>query len=437
MTVVTPHGTPNPRTDRPPWPLLVAVGIAGVVLGYLLGAAGGSNDLDTDVEPPPVGAGEAEAPSLPQPEDGPDGARLGDLVPGLEGTLVVNVGEPAPYQGLMVWSRGWSSPRPSTMAAGGPISPNASGGQIARLVRAAGDIGPDSALHVGSWSGSPMAPARLDVRSFAWHGTDPGLIAWLEAVDEPTGVDLPPGFEEWERRFFEPRALRVAAVGTTTPFQVIGDPVATIPGGELLAWGSWGYAVAVPEVEVDPPNWRGEWLVVLAPDGEERWRTLDRAAAVSPAGLLLLQVSAPTGEFRIVNAADNEEVGAGTMGHGVAFAAAFSPDGRRLAFLVRRFDPDGWLAAVWDVDAAEWTRVADLPGTGYNVAGPGGLIRWTPDGRFVLVPGRLHTVAGGFGITFYDTVDDTAHHLEIGPVVHLAFVRQARQPVTPGSTSSS
>jgi hypothetical protein len=423
MTAVTPQGTPNPRTDRPPWPLVVAVGVTGAVLGYLLGAAGLPGEPEGASAPALATEDPAHATEDTEMVP-PDAVRLGDLVPGLEGTLVANVGEPAPYQGLMMWSRGWSSPRHGSIAAGGPISPNASGGQIARLGRAAGDIGPDSALYLGSWSGSPLTPARLGVRSFAWHDTDPSLIAWLEAADEPTGADLPPGFEEWEKRFYEPRELWVAAVAANTPFQLIGDPVATIPGAELLAWGSWGYAVAVPEVEVDPPNWR-PWLVVLAPDGEERWRTLDWTVAVSPTGLLLLQGSTPTGELRIASAAENEEVGAVPMEHGVTFAAAFSPDGRRLAFLGRRSEPDGWVVAVWDLDAAGWTRVADLPGTGYNAAGPGGLIRWTPDGRFVLVPGRLHTVAGSFGITFYDTVEDTAHHLEIGPVVHLAFVRQA------------
>jgi hypothetical protein len=81
-------------------------------------------------------------------------------------------------------------------------------------------VGDRLSLHVGT--PGDLRFVTSGVTGFAWHPTDPGAIAWVEETES--------GF-----------AIVEAAV---TDVEVTPSPIVVLPDEtELVAWGSWGYAL--------------------------------------------------------------------------------------------------------------------------------------------------------------------------------------------------
>jgi hypothetical protein len=424
MTAVTPQGKPSEPPDRPTWPLIATVGLAAAVLGYLLGAAGtngdpvgGAETTSTIVSPEPTSP--ATTTTVPRPRE----PSLAELVPGFEGTLVAQLGQ----QHLIVFSGPrlavWPAQRDSPMFREQPImvvaSPDASGTLMAGLGPVA-MIG-WSALYVGR--PESMRPVRHDVSSYAWHSTQPGHLAWLEFTDDPGHYDLMVADMPAE----ESQAL-------LSP----GRRITEVLDARLHSWGQWGFLLV---------GQLGEEVILLDENGDERWRHQATNAHVAASGDMLLSREPRWGDFSGLLL-----IPAGSLDTGDAIplawipertaAVGWSPDSLRLALAVR--DPDSRccdnLILHIEVRTIEGTLLSSQMVRDFNithVATPSierfdgesyldewwtSEIRWTPDGRFVIVAGV--DPMGPGRVLLYDTTDLVLHEVAFPSQVHRAFVRQ-------------
>jgi hypothetical protein len=424
LTAVTPQGSPDQRADRPRWLLVVAVGIAGIALGYLLGG-GGSSDM-----PLPAGETTTTTPSdsepttttRPAPTTVPPEPSLAERVPGLEGTLFAQMArwETLPFTGprLIVWPAGRPSHLVDDIPITGIASPNADGGLLAGF----GPSARGPALYVGPQQS--MRPALFDVSSYAWHVTDTARLAWLGFTDEPGRY-----------------ALRVAEVAPNGfgPWLSPGVPVTTVGDVRLVAWGEWGFLLAThfsPEVGENPE------VIFLDPDGTERWRREAGNARVSATGDVLL-----IGSYReVTDFSEVRLVAASSLVAGVetevewlpdwTVAAAWAPDSTRLALAV-------WIEETDEYRIEVRTASGDLLVSAFapaffpahaadrSISRSGDEsflheywsreIAWSPDGRFVILAGWEPIIQRG-RVLFYDTIERRLHELDFPTPVHRAVV---------------
>lgn len=235
------------------------------------------------------------------------------------------------------------------------------------------------------------------VASYAWHDTEPGLLAWLTCSRAPGGpgtlfrLDVADG------------AAEPAAVGR------IDKVCAENAGVWLQSWGDWGFVLALAEGE------RFE-TVLLSPDGRETASVGNGSfdawmVAASPAGIIWTEESldlrlssfllSPDGESRmpVPGLAEGESLE----------DARWSPDLTRLALSVRSSVTNNLAIRIIDplteAIVAEITEIAD---SGVEM----GLGAWSTDGRFLLVDRWLCPGGCEYAgpqereLAFYDTHTD-------------------------------
>jgi len=201
-------GADEQRVPRPPR-LPVLIGVAIVVVMALAAMLIPHNGSDLAIRIPDLGpettttivppssiaidpsAGDEEA-SLPNPLD--------SLVPGLTDTLVLTT---ATGSGQEVWR--WTTGSDGTLTRS-PLgvylfdpTPDLAGDTVAALMRYARE----APWLVMAHDSLPV-PVFYGARSFAWHRTDPGRIAWLSQVDGENSPTLYVGAHNDGGLYFQP-----------------------------------------------------------------------------------------------------------------------------------------------------------------------------------------------------------------------------------------
>lgn len=403
MAAVTPQGANRREPPGPRWSLTLVIAVVAITVGYLLGASGTSPEAapasSTTTSREPIPASTTTTIGVTTSEVAP--SRLADLVPGFEGTLVVQGGD-FYSPNLSVWPAHLSSPSVGTVSRGTPFEFDSSSHLPARLVQGATE--PDysySVLLVGSHpvrvlgSGGllmSMGVAAVDVHSFAWHSTEPRRLAWIEgSADSSTE---------------EGRALRMGSVGDDGVF-VSSPPLATLHSSEtpyvglsLVAWDTWGFLIS----RFDRAG--GASLSLLTPDGTTAWTlTLPRplvGVQVSNTGEILVALfsGGSTNEELEIALADLSGREPEVLDWEVSGPVRLSPEGQRIAYLSR--DSDRQEVIVRGVDGAVLHSVAVSDARLWEV-------EWSPDGRFVLFPDYGEPFGGRHVLVFIDTEDGRSH----------------------------
>ncbi len=296
---------------------------------------------------------------------------LGDVLPGFDGTLVATLGSWGAVD-LLRWGPDGAAREPLTEAFG-PLAFDAAGEWMAYL----GVDGTGPVLHAGPVGAAPTFSTAAS--STAWHGRQPGRLAWLAAGTLVT-ADL-------------------AAAGQ--PHQVGGDADA------LHAWDEAGFVVT------DWDAGQTAELQLLAADGSvtAAHPGIDFVDQSTDGWLLLVRHAATQTAF-LSSAADLADVSHVVWAPADARAeqrlAAWSPDGRHIAFLTY----SGETFATWELEI--WSIFGTLDDhvplglRAWNVA-------WSPDTRFVAAPGS--DLEGKGKLVVYDRDADRLYVLELRDIV--------------------
>lgn len=218
-------------------------------------------------------------------------------------------------------------------------------------------------LSIGRFNG--IRAVSSGVTSYEWHDANPGELAFITTADGTARLRRVSGY-------FDP--------STVTE----GIP----QGSEVAAWGHWGFAVQTPDRRV----------VLLNPAGDLKAVQTGFALDSHGSGWLLLEddglklVSAGGGVRRLDLTDIPERV----------FAAAFSPDGDRIA-VAGRFGVNVY-------DLAEESEPQTVS------AYPGRWLAWSSDSRFVVAPARS-------GIVVHDLETGASVQTLVGHNVIAAQVR--------------
>jgi hypothetical protein len=383
----------------------LVIAVAATSLGYVFGATGAPRNAG------PASSTTASNVSIPSTSTSTstsavavttsrvDQSRLADLVPGFEGTLVAEIGS----WYLAVWPAHMRIPSVNPVDPGMPFEFDPSSHLPARLVRAATELEYErSLLLVGSHpirvAGSgglliSMGAAALNVRSFAWHLSQPRMLAWIEGAPDTQTQE-------------ETLTLHVGEVGDDGVF-VHSPLLATLPGNyrviSMLAWDTWGFLVSGFD------NAGSASLSLLAPDGSLAWsRALGpqsmrtTAEQVSLNGdILLVNIDHATDEMEIA-LTDISGQAPRVVDWGLSFGLVrLAPDGQRVAYI----SGDGRRAEVV-IRHVDGTVLQAVPLGNSRVWD----LQWTPDGRFVLAPGELEPFgSGGHVLFFVDSEDGSSH----------------------------
>jgi hypothetical protein len=225
----------------------------------------------------------------------------------------------------------------------GAVEVDDSGRWVAVTTALPGDDG--ALLSMGLTTG--IAPLESEVASFSWSDTDDGVLGYTRTDAAGWGL--------WSARAVGEPHL----VGTTDD----------VTGGELVAWGDWGWALARADAGFD----------LLTPEGVLRTTVSGIALDSHQSGWLLvvddgvMMVSAGGG----VRAIDDFPKLLGPWG------GAISPDGSKVAVLGS--NGLGW----GPIDGSEAPAIVQVGSRAPQVS-------WSSDSRFVMIPGNR-------GVHVYDT----------------------------------
>lgn len=391
MTAVRPEGAPSEHRERPLWPIVVAVAVAAGVLGYLFGATNTTGRSPTAADTTGAATTTAAAHSGPlttttSPAP-PDIPTLAELVPGFEGTLVAHLGSLTTGV-LVVWPADASVPDRIDLDEGTALRLDASAALAARRAPAFGEgNGEYSTLLIGPFpSVQDMRPAALSVGSFAWHGTKPRFLAWVEATG-PDGPGGAAGRTLWTAEVDEGGALvGRSAVGPT--------PEA------LISWGEWGFLVHTFEGERSQRH-----IALLDPSGSEVWAMeVDGPgvdAAASAAGRILVRHDPVHERPLLINDSATEPPVPHEWAPSASLWFSWHPLEDRV--VSANWVDGGYLIAVWDLDGSMLNSVVVT----HRIWDVG----WTPDGRFIVAPGERWPGALDHIVLFYDTEDGSLHEV--------------------------
>lgn len=319
-----------PEGTRSSW-LLVAVAFAlGLALGTLASPPEAREVADDATSDPTT----LDAPLEPFADESESG--ISDLVADFPDALVAvgdGIGSGHDY---LLWPVGGPLVTRS-MTGGDEVLLDATGQFIAMIDRVPGLDG--AVLSIGRFNG--IRAVSSGVTSHVWHDGKSGDLAFTTETEG-----------EW---------LLQRVSGNFKPATVVGGPA---DGRTVAAWGQWGFAVQTPDREV----------MLLNPGGEMKAIEPGVVLASHHSGWLLVEdgglklVSAGGGVSRLDLVDVPERI----------FAAAFAPDGNRVAVAGRVG------VVVYDLDDED--EIANL--SGY----PGGWLAWSSDSRFIIAPARSGVV---------------------------------------------
>lgn len=371
----------EPTSRRPS--VWVAGGL-GLVLGFLLAASfTGAVDGEVRATLPEVGAG---APTLtgPPASTGP-GEGLATLVPGFDFVLMSFEVSPSSTE-MLVWPPG--GPKYTNVFPAGTWGARFDAARDSVALAGRGRLGRGNVLYVGNQT--TVDPFATGVLGYAWHDGDPDRLAWNLAwpVNEEGDV--------YRYRLGAPSPERMFRVS---------------PGTQLVAWGSWGYALQTygPDATVEVLD--------------------DQGAVVGPATHGLLLDSHSTGRLLMKGGIGSTDVwitGADLSGRvalataaGDTMAGRFSPSGSMIARLAA-IDESAYLE-VWDGGGMLLDRTE--VGEAYDAI-------WSPDSRFVVVAERRPAV-----LAFFDRVDRSTDRVPVDAAPQGIAARSLRWPGTLSSAA--
>lgn len=328
--------------SRSGW-VLVGVGFAfGLALGIIAASPLDTAITGDTVEETPIG----ENPEPPSEFD----SGISVVIPEFPDALVaVSYGPGSGLEHVLWPLRGPVVVRPMTH--GLDVRFDTSGDYFAMSTRIP-DLG-GVMLSVGR--SSDVRAVEAGVTSYAWHDSERGHLAYTTEDDDG-----------W-------RLLRV-----TPRFAPGVVPTAEYPGGSVVAWGDWGYAIQTSE----------DQLVLLTASGELKDRETGRAAASHRSGWVLVE----DGGFKLVSAGGGVRLLGVSKLPGPLFSAAFSPDGGRLA-------AGGTFGLiVYDLDHQSSETLPDIRAR---------QVAWSSDSRFVIAPSQR-------GVLIYDLETEELHRVLVG-----------------------
>ncbi len=318
-------------------------------------------------------------------------------IPRLAGSLVATVGV-GDFE-LLIWPADRTAPESvnigDAVSPAGPYAPpvtwDASGSAYAFLRNLDGG---ETVLYVGSDAG--YLPLARRVKWLAWHATEPGRLAWTVA-----------GADGVEQQLF---VAEIAGSASSEP--VLS---ATLPAIErLLGWDEAGFVLGFQDEE---PG--GEWTRRIDDTGREIGRARATLVAMRGDGRLLLTTR--TGRSSSFYRVD-QEWGALTAlelapaeASGRVKPAAWAPDGR-IAFIALHPNSNLWRLEVLEPDGGA-PVVQELPGQVWDVG-------WSPDGRFVVMPGFDSRGGRGHLVFAYDSLEATLYEIEFDARVAGVLIRR-------------
>jgi hypothetical protein len=357
-------------------PLLVALAILIVpvaIAALTFGSTNPTDPADTAEGEPPGNSGSIEAATPAEEFDelrayGSGGIEPDNRYSGINGALdaVVVAGTvgSGPGQALQLYG---PAPRLDIFPPGNraleEMSFDASGNWLAGVYK---NTFQQDVLMVGRPEGGNwvMDPVAVDLNGYAWHPTDPGVIAFAKLNNlAPTVTDIVS--EDYTKRRVISRRFR-----------------AEFPG-RLRIWGDWGMAfdqpgptplTTVATYELDPSSLAATVVDVLASGIPG-----SALGQLGPNRILIDGADTPT----IVNTDNavfeqNQWIEPGTE----VAAMSGSPDGKFSVALVVERGRDDSLGGDVVLLASEPTSDEDSNDLLFSVAGPT-TFDWTPDGRFV------------------------------------------------------
>ena len=310
---------------------------------------------------------------------------LATLVPGLTGTLQAVVG--SEQLGLISWDAEGPLSIGAKLPAGRPnqIANDASGELLG--VSILGTSSNTSNILVGS--PSVLSDVGLDATSFAWHLTEPGSMA---AISTPTDSDMPVLVK-----------LRVES-GIATAV----EPILSVgPRDVVLAWGLWGFLLIQHESGASR-------IVLVDTDGTQVWARPASWAYASQNGDVLLSFS--NNEIREFH---RVQLNSGPADSGDWFelpslgvtGISWSPDGEMLA--VASFS-GGAARSRLEIYDNEGNMLNGIP-LEWRVWD----VRWSPNGRFLVMPGSRESV---YAVLFYDVEDERLTPVSFDHPIQIAAI---------------
>ncbi|MFQ5517043.1 MAG: hypothetical protein ACE5E8_05665 [Acidimicrobiia bacterium] len=358
MTQVTPlPPAPRPRlpSPGPRWRLAVLTAVAGLAIGLLAGISMSEADLESGAETTPSTTGGGTAAT-----EARAAVTLKARVPGFTGTLAW-VESQVPFTAL-TWNAADTAGTAFTLPPRTRgTSWNSDAARVAALV--SGEVVDSLSVLIDG----AVTTVAVDVVDFAWHGTDPDQIAWIDD-DSRVWTAAAPGFE---------------------PQVAFGDSRIR----HLIAWGDWGYAFQLFGGFDDP---RPGFVQTRTGDNQVLGKTDRSVVAVSRDGDAFMlrrddgAVELTRRDFTTVD----------VMEWAILSNVSWSPVGEEIAGLVDR-------GGSINLELRRETAVFE-----YRLSALGGYIAgWSADGRFVAIvsPSVVREGKRGPGVIVVDLVDRSTH----------------------------
>lgn len=317
---------------------------------------------------------------------------LAQLVPDLTGTLYAIEG--SGRFNLTTWDTTGDVLTRMTLPDGWPgdLEFDASGDLFALALenRASGS----ASLYVGS--AERLVSTGLEVTSFTWHQTEPGAMAVVLRGPEGGPGDLV--------------TFQVEGVGNRANTTTIRTSMG--PDDLVLAWGDWGFLIRRYVLSSD-----NRFVALVDQEGNNVWVRTAHWAYVSPTQDILLSfydnVIRELRWVRPETAQDDPGAWFEVPSVGVA-GIAWSPGGDRIALATYAGGDVDFRLDLYTRDGVqvdnirfEW-KVWD--------------VEWSPDGRFLLMPGTKGS--RDFVILFYDTLTGRLTPVEFDVAIQTAVIKQ-------------
>lgn len=248
-------------------------------------------------------------------------------------------------------------------------------------------------LHVTS-ADADIVDFELSVTSLVWHASEPGQLGVISERPDGTAHLVTLDFE----------GLQANRAGAQSIVDI--DPSA-----ELVAWSEHGFVIWSHDEALEQ-----DMISLIGQSGEPLWEQAEDhlAAAISPSGEVLVNRFLPEGfEFAVVPALQPEAAQTVELPVQDVTGAAWAPDGQQLAIHFYEGTGKAWTLHIYDrqgnlIDSSSFDfRVWD--------------IAWSPDQRFILMPGSDDR--GTHAVLIYDTQASLLTPVEFTTWIHWVAVR--------------